>query len=234
MGLILNILIAIYIGLAMQPTPTVEETVVEEVAVVEETVAESEPETPAEAPHSPQKSVSEQKPASVPSTPLKPAQRQYTNWLDFERDYMGWCPKDVPEGLWPDALPAAAALGLSINMTLEESNTPRGDILSIWNTYRSTYYLGDIYRFATIERLGIKTEPDCPDGFYRINDHTLSTASGYWFELNWLTKTVYVTTDEDGHSTVSATALKQADEAAAWMTNYIRWLDNSYNAKCGS
>lgn len=229
------------------PLPTVEPEVLIDTGVPE--AVELKEVKPEEEPNTTQEEENKQADtASQPSAPQQPSRRsagtgsqasqpssvpQFSTITEAEQAYLGYCPKDVPSGVWSSPLSPSIALGINGSMSTAQGNTPNGRMVIIWNAYKQGQGFGDGYRFVDIERLGINTGCDNCHMCHYIDGRSVSSTSGYYFTLNWSTLTVYVSADGDSHINLPANVRAEADNMASSMTSYLRWLNSSYATKCG-
>lgn len=256
MNIIFTILLVLFTSTVIQPAPVeAEQPAAEEVLAVGEVTsepeAELEPETPTEASQSSSQGTSSQKPASVPSTPLQPAQKakndawkrgvpdellenpnadHISNIFDLETIYMGWCPKDVPADAWADALSPSVAIGLRSTTNKQEMYSIDGRAKMVLNTYRRKGYSGTTQWVAWIEDMGIHLPYNAGDKY--TDGIYYSDFTWYDFVLDIPTLTVYV---DSSQAIVKATdaEMAQMQAVANQLTAKIRQLDAEYTAKCG-
>lgn len=154
-----------------------------------------------------------------------PQATAYSYRGDFEKAYLGVCPQDVPEGVWPDPLFPSVSLGyLSSDV---DSHNPEKKIRNVWNYYLIGRGFGDRYQFASSDDFGVGTS-----GSY--NGH-LAT-SNVAFVLDWTHKTVDWKPLFDSSPSKdywNAEMQSKLDALAVRMTTYLRELDARFKAKCG-
>lgn len=150
---------------------------------------------------------------------------KYSYIGDFEDAYLGYCAKDVPDGMWPEDLQPSVALGIKSVMDRATHNSIKGQMAYLFNAYvweggRLSYSLGNTYDFGPVEWFGIKTG-------YENQLYKPSMS----FVITWSTRTISVTEPASQLPEESIIAAKKwAEEATA----YLRWLDSAYKQKCGA
>lgn len=164
------------------------------------------------------------KPASsYPTTPTY----KYSYVGDFEQAFMGYCPQDVPEGMWGDKLNPAVALGYS---TTSGDKSPEAKIRNVWGTFKTQNFYelyGDNYKVGWTSMFGIDTGGS-------FNGSVMG--DNIAFILHWSTKTVTwerLWDDSPSKDYWPADMRAQFDDIATRMTHHLRYLDNAYTAKCG-
>lgn len=220
----------------VEPEPIVEEPQVLDVRVpgaeltgdvVIRDLTEEKPSEPSETPSEPP---SQPQAPSVPSTPAKPTQTQFTSIYDFEEAYMGVCPKDVPEGVWPSKLSPLVALGYSTKTAYDLQFTPETKARQIFHLFRSGQYSDSKGFVATVDDMGVvfsKTE----DGYF-TDGRYVASHSGYRYWVEWATLTIYL--DETGaYIPINDEQRAEMQRVAEQMTRRLRELDAQYTAKCG-
>lgn len=213
-----------------QEAPVVKENLTAQEVTVEEQT-EPEPEMPVEAPQKPSEAVQEQKPATVPSTPLQPATKQITDINEFERTYLWTCPKDVPAGVWPDPLKPNVALGILSSDITADYNNQRGRTLFGWLQFKEGRSASTPLSLGSIEDIGIHVPKNC--GAYYCHGSYVG-ASGWVFYMDWNKKLVYLGTYETGAVEISEKTRSDAEAMAEWMTGYLRTIEDSYISRCGA
>lgn len=144
---------------------------------------------------------------------------------DFEDAYLGYCAKDVPDGMWSEDLQPSVALGIKSIMDTTTYHSMKGKMASLFNAYvweggRMSSGLGNVYIFGPVEWFGIKT------GY---EDQLFKPSVS--FVITWSTRTISIT--EPGGD-LPAYSIEEAQQWATEATAYLRWLDSAYKAKCGN
>lgn len=148
---------------------------------------------------------------------------------DFERDFKGYCAKDVPAGMWVDELHPAVALGY-LGFT-DQDTSPEGKIRHVWGTFKlQNFYefYGDYYIVDWSSSYGIDT-----GGVFNGSIADTNVA----FVLHWSTKTITwepLWKDSPAKDYWSAEIQNQLDAITKRMTDHLHYLDSAYTAKCGS
>lgn len=206
--------------------------VLEQKTVVDEPEPETAPETAPEqdAPKTPQRVEQTEQRSSAVEPHYSDGQDHYTTIMQVEADYMGWCPKDVPDWVWPDKISPLIALGYKSTFTLDELKDPINYTRLMWSTYMTDRGYGDGYKFIAVERVGVLFDT-LADGWVTNGGYTASK-SGYYFSMNWSNRTIY-TDDEWAYIPLEQTEHGVLDRVAGQMTAELRRLDAEYARKCG-
>lgn len=143
----------------------------------------------------------------------------YTTLWDFERAALGMCPQDVPSHWWSQPPMPSVSIGIVSSFATPGQITLKEHTVWVWNLYKS----GQIP--STDEYQGGSAKEFDPSITYKDAK----------FTVNWASLTVYFTGwGYQEMNNVSTTDKAKMDAMAAEATTYMRWLDSTYNAKCGS
>ncbi len=159
---------------------------------------------------------------SEPQPPVQdtPNGRHYDTLWYYAQDYMGVCPSQRPK--WNDGKNHPM---ISVGVWTTPGNALNSYIEQMWDHFLDDgAYLGDVYIFIHLGNLR-EFVNSCAN-----NDIGL--------ELTWSTRTIRWV-DVPGMESVgqirdnkSPERLAELDGVAAKATNYLRWLDNTYKARC--
>ena len=209
-----------------------EPNVVEPEQVVEpEKITTPEPEKPTQsATHTPSKPTApmsqptvtpQPTPTPAPSTPTY----KYTNAIEFQRAYMGWCPKDVPADAYHHALPKSIALGY-MDIDYFSYKTPEEAAIYVWSWYQGARVnsVNDGSAFLDIY-------------YDKMNAPIISNNQSYEnfvIKADGYTKTVtWDTWDKNGKVKLPQDVIKAMDNVTKRIHDKMVQLDQQYYAKCG-
>lgn len=149
-------------------------------------------------------------PVTEPPTPVK----HYVTLAEWEKDAMGLCPHEQPDSPWRYVYysPSIDVSGLTYT-----SSDLYETVNVVWNDFKAHgLHRGVSYMFAFAWQMGYP--------------HTYGNGkTQYW--VNWEDFTITYTNTVD-NVVLTEEYIAQHDATAQEATRYLRWLENTYNAKC--
>lgn len=152
----------------------------------------------------------------------RPMGRYYMTQNEFETDFLGWCPQDVPEGLWTTKIGAGVSLGyLTNDVDIEDAFSLTDYIFSVMKTGINYYNPGDGFTYA--HRVGIDTTGE--DG---VDKWIISIT------IDWPNRKIGWTRVDGGDNKLIGTRLiNDLNELTTRMTSRLHQREAEFKAKCG-
>lgn len=159
----------------------------------------------------------------APNTPTY----KYSNYLDFEKAYMGWCPQSVPKDAYHLPLSRAAALGYR-DIDYFSYKNPEEAAIYVWSWWQVASISAKNHTSAFIDIYYRKmNNPIIGDDGLTYNNFTIQ-ADAYTKTVTW------ALSSKASKDTLPQNVINQMDTVILQIKNKMIQLDQQYIAKCGA